>query len=125
MSDEVTKHITKYIQSDMCYYVGTHQPARECCVNMSCFQNDWNDLILLLLNVPVACYGGLHKDWANKPFLADCTPHSTFCWSFRGRKNAYNILALFLVTKLDHNIYHHKQIVIYFLGPNEATCFFF
>jgi len=41
--------------------------------------NDWNDLILQLLQVLLVCYGALHKYWSNKPLLADCKPHGAFC----------------------------------------------
>jgi hypothetical protein len=77
-------------------YVGLHRPAagKKCFFHMPCSLNDRNNLILRLLQLLMVCYGVLHKDRSNKPLLADCTPHGTFCrvewpvhnsvWIFRG-----------------------------------------
>jgi hypothetical protein len=32
-----------------------------------------------LLQVPMICYGDLHKDRFSRPLLADCSPHGAFC----------------------------------------------
>jgi len=45
---------------------------------MPCTLNDWNELILQMLQVSLVCNGTLHKDQSNKPLLVDCTSHGAF-----------------------------------------------
>jgi hypothetical protein len=49
------------------------------CIHMPFSLNDWNDLILQLLQVLLVCYSALHKDWYNKPLPTDCKAHGAFC----------------------------------------------
>jgi hypothetical protein len=86
-----TKHIIQDIQHDIHFMWSCTILLKKCCVHMPC---SWNDIILQLLQVLLACYGACHKDRSNKPLLADRTPQGTFCrmewclhdhvWIFRG-----------------------------------------
>jgi len=50
-----------------------------CSVHVVCSINDWNGLILHLLQVPPASYGALQKYLNNKHLLEDCKAYKIFC----------------------------------------------
>jgi len=47
-------------------YMDMHHPAGKMCPHA--LLHEWE----------MICYGTLHRDWFNKPLLADCTPHHAF-----------------------------------------------
>jgi len=67
------------IQDNICCMWECTIFLEKCCVHMPCSLNDQNDVILQLLQVLLVCYGAIYKNWSNKPLLADCTLHGTFC----------------------------------------------
>jgi len=81
--DMATKRIMLDIQDDIhCMWVCIIL-LQKCCVHMPYSLNDWNDVILQLLQVQLLCYGALHKDWSSKPLLAECTPFCRMEWCLR------------------------------------------
>jgi hypothetical protein len=69
------KHILQDVQDDIHRVWACTILLGKCCVHMLCSLNDWNDLILQLLQVLLFYYGALHKAQSNKPLLAEHTPN--------------------------------------------------
>jgi len=100
----------------------------EKCVHMPCSLNDCNYLILQVLQVPLVCYGALHKDQTNKHLLPDCTSHSAFfrlqwhlhdsVWIFKAQNFMFCLFINTMRWKWNSSLNHRQPRVVGYCCTN-------